>query len=96
MFLLAARTLADAVSPERLASGALYPPVDALRGVSRTIAVVVATEAVRAGLAGIADADGRPPDDAAIAAAVDGAMWWPDYVPYTPARVPERRRETEI
>ncbi len=96
MFLLAARTLADAVSPERLASGALYPPVDALRGVSRTIAVVVATEAVRAGLAGIADADGRPPDDAAIAAAVDGAMWWPDYVPYTPARVAERRRETEI
>ncbi len=96
MFLLAARTLADAVSADRLASGALYPPVDALRDVSRTIAVVVATEAVRAGLAGIADADGRPPDDAAIAAAVDGAMWWPDYVPYTPARVAERRRDTEI
>ena len=53
MFLLAARTLADAVSADRLASGALYPPVDDLRDVSRTIAVVVATEAVRAGLAGM-------------------------------------------
>ena len=95
MFLLAARTLADAVSADRLASGALYPPVDSLRAVSRSIAVVVATEAVREGLAGIAGADGSPPDDAAIAAAVDGAMWWPDYVPYTPARVAERRRETE-
>jgi malic enzyme len=96
MFLLAARTLADAVSAERLAGGALYPPVDSLRGVSRSIAIEVAAEAVREGLAGMAGPGGAPPDDAAIAAAVDGAMWWPDYVPYTPARVAERRRETEI
>jgi len=96
MFLLAARTLADAVSADRLANGALYPPVDALRDVSRSIAVVVATEAVREGLSGIDGPDGAPPDDAAIGAAVDAAMWWPDYVPYTPARIAERRRETEI
>ncbi len=57
---------------------------------------MVAAEAVREGLAGMAGPGGAPPDDAAIAAAVDGAMWWPDYVPYTPARVAERRRETEI
>jgi malate dehydrogenase (oxaloacetate-decarboxylating) len=96
MFLLAARTLAAAVTDERLASGALYPPVDALRGISRAIAVVVATEAVRAGLAGAASPAGSPLDATALAAAVDGAMWWPDYVPYTPARIAERRRETEI
>jgi malic enzyme len=96
MFLLAARTLADAVSAERLAGGALYPPVDALRGVSRSIAVVVATEAARDGLTRIGGPEDAPPDDAAIAAAVEAAMWWPAYVPYTPARVAERRRETEI
>jgi hypothetical protein len=27
--------------------------------------------------------------------AVDGAMWWPEYVPYLPARPAERRRFTE-
>jgi hypothetical protein len=26
---------------------------------------------------------------------VDGAMWWPAYVPYVPARRAERRRVTE-
>jgi malic enzyme len=91
MFLLAARTLADAVTADRLERGALYPPVEALRDVSRSIAHVVAAEAVRAGLAGIAT-----PDHDTLAAAVDGAMWWPDYVPYAPARLAERRRETEI
>ena len=27
--------------------------------------------------------------------AVDGAMWWPEYVPYLPAHPTERRRSTE-
>ena len=88
MFLLAAQTLAEAVTAERLASGAIYPPVDALRAVSRAIAIRVAREAVEAGLAGIdpgTDIDGL----------VDDAMWWPDYVPYRPARPAERRREGE-
>ena len=88
MFLLAAQTLADAVTDERLASGALYPRVDELRAVSRSIAIVVASEAIAAGLAGI-----DPATD--IEALVDGAMWWPDYVPYLPARPAERRRENE-
>ena len=26
---------------------------------------------------------------------IDGAMWWPEYVPYLPARPAERRRSTE-
>jgi len=67
MFLLAARELAAAVTPERVASGALYPPVSDLRSVSRRVAIAVATEA-----GGLEDPE----------AAVDGAIWWPDYVPY--------------
>jgi malate dehydrogenase (oxaloacetate-decarboxylating) len=86
MFLLAAQTLAASVTDARLATGALYPPVDELRAVSRAIAIAVAREAVAAGLAGVApatDVDGL----------IDGAMWWPDYVPYVPARPIERRRD---
>jgi malate dehydrogenase (oxaloacetate-decarboxylating) len=78
MFLLAARTLSDAVSPARLAAGALYPPIAELRAVSRTIAIAVARDR----LGDLAEA------------AVDAATWWPAYVPYEPIRVVERRRET--
>ena len=88
MFLRAARTLAGAVSDDRLASGALYPPVGALRGVTRAIATVVAREAIDAGLAGI-------PGDTDIDALIDAAMWWPRYVPYAPTRHAERRRVGE-
>lgn len=88
MFLRAAHTLAAAVTDERLATGALYPPVADLRSVSRAIAIEVAGEAVAAGLAGI-----DPATD--IEALIDGAMWWPEYVPYSPARPAERRRDTE-
>ena len=89
MFLLAARTLADAVTPDRLAAGAIYPPVGDLRAVTRSIATVVAREAIDAGLAGI-------PADTDIHAVIDGAMWWPAYVPYLPARHAERRRAAEM
>ena len=79
MFLLAARVLADSVTDERLATGAIYPPVSGLREVSRRIAHAVAREAG----AGAAED------------AVDAAMWWPAYVPYLPEHVGERRREGE-
>jgi malic enzyme len=88
MFLLAARTLAEAVSPARFASGAIYPPVGELRSVTRSIAAVVVREAIDAGLAGI-------PSDTNVDALVDAAIWWPDYAPYVPARVAERRRASE-
>ncbi|MFP5341594.1 MAG: NAD-dependent malic enzyme [Candidatus Limnocylindria bacterium] len=81
MFLLAARELAASVSDERLARGALYPAVGDLRTVSRRIALAMAGEA--------GTLDG--PD--AVTAAVDGAMWWPAYVPYRPEHVGERRRK---
>jgi malic enzyme len=80
MFLLAAHELAAAVTDARLATGALYPPVTALRDVSRSIAIAVAREA------GTLDDPGS---------AVEAAMWWPEYVPYLPARPAERRRSTE-
>jgi malic enzyme len=88
MFLLAAQALTGAVSDDRLASGALYPPVDDLRAVSRAIALEVAREAISSGLARI-----DPATD--VEALVHGAMWWPAYVPYLPARPVERRRDGE-
>ncbi|MEX1171418.1 MAG: malic enzyme-like NAD(P)-binding protein, partial [Chloroflexota bacterium] len=84
MFLAAARELANAVTDDRLASGALYPPVAHLRTVSRRIAIAVVQEA------------GRPTDaEGGIEAIVDAAMWWPSYVPYLPAHPTERRRVSE-
>ena len=94
MFLLAARALADAVTPDRLETGALYPPVSMLRSVSRSIAIAVAREAIEAGLAGIELTRGGALD-AELEAMIDAAMWWPAYVPYERAHPAERRRVTE-
>ncbi len=78
LFLVAARTLADQVAPDRLARGALYPAVDELRPVTRAVAVAVARAAVAAGLTTVAAGTD-------LDAEIDAAMWWPDYVPYAPA-----------
>jgi len=78
-FLAAARALADEVDDDRLAAGALYPPIATLRRVSRRIATVVAAATL----------------GASAADAVDAAMWWPAYVPYRPLHPAERRRATE-
>ena len=86
MFLRAARALAAQVSDERLAAGALYPPVESLGEISREVAVAVAREAVEAGVARV-----RPGAD--LTAAVDEAMWWPSYVPYIRSRVSVHRDE---
>ena len=79
MFLAAAHELARLVSADRLRSGALYPPIASLRSVARAIAVAVAREARDGG-------HGRDRSDREIEAAVDAAMWWPDYVPLEPGR----------
>jgi malic enzyme len=81
-FLIAARTLAGLVGPERLACGALYPPIADLRSVSREIAIAVVRE--------IGTVDGQPlptgtEGDELAVTAVDAAIWWPDYVAYEPA-----------
>jgi hypothetical protein len=71
--------VAAAVSGERFAAGALLPPIHDLRGIARQVAIAVAGEARRAGVAGIG-----PERD--IATDVDAARWWPAYVPYSRAR----------
>jgi malic enzyme len=78
MVLVAARTLAAEVSADRLAGGTLYPPIADLRSVSRAIALAVAREAIGSGLA---------PASETLEADVNAAMWWPAYVPYTPAAI---------
>lgn len=80
LFLVAARVLAATVTPERLASGALYPSVSALRTVSRTIAIAVADEVYAAGLSTRTDPLAR----ASVEKDVDAAMWYPEYRPYRP------------
>jgi malic enzyme len=72
MFAVAAQTLAGLVTAERAAQGALYPPVADLRRVSRAVAVAVAAQARRDGVARL-----DPEDD--IEQAVTAAMWLPSY-----------------
>jgi malic enzyme len=70
MFVVAATTLAGLVSADRLAVGAIYPPLSQLRTISRAIAVAVAQEAREAGVATLAGD---------VESAVDAAMWTPSY-----------------
>jgi len=72
MFGVAATTLAGLVGAERLAQGALYPPIADLRKISRAIAVAVAREAVDSGVARIAPG-------ADIEETVATAVWVPSY-----------------
>ncbi|MGP8161942.1 MAG: NAD-dependent malic enzyme [Candidatus Dormibacteria bacterium] len=72
MFLAAASALAEMVTAERLAQGALYPALSDLRAVSRRIGIAVAREARDQGL-------GRRAADEEIEAAVDATMWDPAY-----------------
>ncbi|MFI5258342.1 MAG: NAD-dependent malic enzyme [Candidatus Limnocylindrales bacterium] len=77
MFLLAAQTLSEMVSAERLAAGALYPAVSELREVSRQIAAKVVCQSRDCGV-------GRLYRDEEILEAVDSAIWYPAYFPYRP------------
>jgi len=74
-FLAAARTLAARTSAERLAMGAILPPLAELPVISREIAIEVARRSI---------ASGHSPLDPGIdpEALVDAATWEPRYVPY--------------
>jgi malate dehydrogenase (oxaloacetate-decarboxylating)(NADP+) len=79
MFLAAAATLADLVSPEDLAQGSLYPPLMKIREVSAHIATAVAGVAYRQGIATV-------PESKDLLAAVRETMFEPRYVDYAPAK----------
>ena len=76
MFLAAAKSLADQVSEEDLAKGALYPPLAEIRELSVSIAAAVAEYCFEHGLAQIE----RPAD---LKAAVREAMWQPSDPKFT-------------
>ena len=73
MFLVAARTLAECVTQERLQIGAIYPDQSELREVTRRIAVAV-IRTVRS------EGRGRRIPDDQLEKTVTDAMWYPDYV----------------
>ncbi len=73
MFLAGAKALAASVPESALKEGALYPAIDEVREVSRTVAIAVLAQAV-------ADGVGDPVAD--IEAAVEAEIWEPEYVRY--------------
>jgi malic enzyme len=75
MFLIAARTLANMLTPDRFASGAVFPSPDKLRDVAKAIAIEVVREAKRLHL-------GKVIAEEDIEQAVEAAMWFPEYPRY--------------
>jgi malic enzyme len=74
LFLVAARTLAGAVSDARLAQGALFPDTSELRAVSARIAAAVVRYASERRL-------GRNVPDDEVERLVADSTWHPEYVP---------------
>jgi malic enzyme len=72
MFMVAAKALAEMVTPDRLEIGAIYPDQSLLREVSARVAMAVVREARRQNL-------GRLIPDSEIDQVVRDAMWFPDY-----------------
>jgi malic enzyme len=78
VFVVAAQALSRLVTDERLALGALYPPVAEMRRAARSIAIATATYMRDCGY-------GRQLHDDEIAAEVDDEMWRPEYAVFKPA-----------
>jgi malate dehydrogenase (oxaloacetate-decarboxylating) len=78
MFGAAAAALAEEVSAADLEAGSLFPPVAALRRVTARVGEAVVREAAASGA-------GRAIAGAEVAAAVEAAMWRPEYPEYEPA-----------
>jgi malate dehydrogenase (oxaloacetate-decarboxylating) len=72
MFLAAARALASATPQDLIDVGQIYPDIEGVRDVSRTVALAVAAQALAEGVA-------DPVED--LDAAIKAEMWYPAYVP---------------
>lgn len=79
MFIAAARTLSELSPARRDSSLALLPPLTEVREVAKRVAVTVATQAQREGLA-----DALSHDE--LLRRIEATMWTPDYLPYHRAR----------
>ena len=77
MFIAGSRALSAMVTPEAEASGALLPPVQAIRDVSARVALAVAKEARDSGL-------GRLLDDKEYERVIRRAQWEPQFTPFRP------------
>jgi malic enzyme len=77
-FAIAAKTVAECVSQERLDVGSLYPDQATLRDVSRKIAINVVRAARDMQI-------GRLIPDSEVERLVDDSMWYPEYPEYIPA-----------
>ncbi len=75
MFVAAARVLSSYAPALTVADDPLYPPLTRVREVSRAVAIAVAREAMRAGLA-----DQLDDDD--LEARIESKMWVPHYASY--------------
>jgi malate dehydrogenase (oxaloacetate-decarboxylating) len=79
MFIAAARTLSDLAPVRRDPSLALVPPLREVREVAKRVAVSVAVQAQRDGVA-----DPLPDDE--LTRRIDATMWTPEYLPYRRVR----------
>ena len=75
MFVAAARALSELSPARRDPSQALLPPLSEVRDVAKRVAVAVALQAQRDGLA-----DAMSQDE--LLRRIDATMWTPDYLPY--------------
>ncbi len=71
-FSIAAHTLAECITNDRLEAGALYPDQSQLREISARIAINVVREAKRLHI-------GKMIPDNEIESLVRGSMWYPEY-----------------
>ena len=79
MFIAAARTLSELAPVRHDPSLALVPPLREVREVAKRVAVAVAVQAQRDGVA-----DALSDDE--LARKIDATMWTPEYLPYRRAR----------
>jgi malate dehydrogenase (oxaloacetate-decarboxylating) len=78
MFVAAARALAEFSPALKDPTASLYPPLEGVRNVSRAVALAVAREAVRSGLAASAS-------DSDLSRQIDAKIWTPRYARYVRA-----------